>query len=66
MQFPASFEPVRCDPEDEALEAFRPGLPPVGSGSYELSAAIDFSSDMPTETTELDLVTGPRMPITLE
>ena len=66
MQFPASFEPVRCEPEDDALEAFRPGLPPAGSGSFELSAAIDFSSDVPTATGELDLVTGPRMPITLE
>jgi hypothetical protein len=66
MQYAASFEPVRCAPEDEALEAFPADLPPVGAGSYELSAAIDFSPDVPTATTELDLVTGPRMPITLE
>ena len=66
MQFPASFEPVRCEPEDDALEAFRPDLPPVGTGSYEVSAAVDFSSDQVTETTEAFLVTGPPMPITLE
>jgi hypothetical protein len=66
MQFAASFEPVRCEAEDDALETFRADLPPVGAGSYELSAAIDFSPDVPTATTELDLVTGPRMPITLE
>ena len=66
MQFPASFEPVRCEPDDEALEAFPPDLPPVGAGSYELSAALDFSSDQVTATTEAFLVSGPRMPITLE
>ena len=66
MQFPASFEPVRCEPEDDALEAFRPDLPPVGAGSYEVSAALDFSSDQVTATTEAFLVTGPPMPVTLE
>lgn len=66
MQFAASFEPVRCEPEDDALEAFRPDLPPAGAGNYEVSAAVDFSSDQMTETTEAFLVTGPPMPITLE
>ncbi len=66
MQFPATFEPVRCEAEDETTDAFRPGLPPVGAGAYELSAALDFASDQVTETPDLWLITGPRMPITLE
>ena len=66
MEFPASFEPVRCEPEDDALEAFRADLPLAGAGTYELSAALDFSSNEVTATTEAFLVTGPRMPITLE
>ena len=66
MQFTASFEPVRCEAEDDALDAFRPNLPPVGAGTYELSAALDFSSDQVTATPEAFLITGPRMPITLE
>jgi hypothetical protein len=66
LQYAASFDPVRCSPEDDALEAFPADLPLAGAGSYELSAAIDFSPDVPTATTELDLVTGPRTPITLE
>lgn len=66
LQFPVSFEPVRCEPQDDELESFRPGLPPVGPGDYELSAALDFSPAVPTATTELDLVTGPRSPITLD
>ena len=66
MQYSAWFEPVRCTADDETFEAFPAGLPPAGAGSYELSAAIDFAPDVPTATTELDLVTGPRMPIVLE
>ena len=62
MEFPASFEPVRCEPEDEIGEAFRSDLPPAGAGSYEISAALDFSSDQVTATTEAFLVTGPGMP----
>jgi hypothetical protein len=66
MEFPASFEPRRCAPEDEIGEAFRPDLPPAGPGSYEISAALDFSSDQVTGTTEAFLITGLDMPITLE
>ena len=66
MEFPASFEPVRCEPEDERLEAFRPDLPPAGAGTYQISAVLDFSSDQLTGTTEAFLITGPGMPITLE
>jgi hypothetical protein len=66
MEFPASFEPVRCGPEDELLEEFRPDLPPAGAGSYEISAAVNFLSDETTGTTEAYLITGPGLPITLE
>jgi hypothetical protein len=66
MEFPATFEPVRCAPEDEDLEAFRPDLPAAGAGTYQISAALDFSSDQITATTEAFLVSGPPMPIVLE
>lgn len=65
MEFPASFVPVRCATEDDTLEAFRADLPATGPGAYELSAALDFNPDIPTPTSELDLVTGPRTLITL-
>ncbi|MCU1440018.1 MAG: hypothetical protein JWP85_1015 [Rhodoglobus sp.] len=69
LQYAASFEPVRCDVEDDLAEAFRVDLPPVPAGQYEVSAAIDFTPDpsMPQqEIPGLDLVTGPREPITLQ
>ncbi len=66
MELPASFEPVRCEAEDDTLETFRAGLPQVGPGTYEVSAALDFSSDQITETTEAFLILGPRSPIVLE
>jgi hypothetical protein len=71
MKFPASFEPVRCAPGDDALEAFRPDLPSVGAGTYQVSAALDFlsdqvGSDQVTETSETFPVSGPGMPIVLE
>jgi hypothetical protein len=69
MEYPASFLPVRCAVEDDAAESFRIDLPIVPAGRYELSAAIDFSPDpgMPQqETPGIDLVTGPREPITLQ
>ena len=37
----ASFEPRVCSPEDEGLEDFRPGLPAVEAGSYDVSVAFD-------------------------
>ncbi len=66
MDFAASFIPVRCAPEDDALEQFRPDLPALPAGAYDLSAVIDFTSDVPTPTTEIDLIMGPRAPLVLE
>jgi hypothetical protein len=69
LTYAASFEPVRCEAQDDLAEAFRADLPAVPPGEYELSAAIDFSPDpsMPQQQTQgLDLITGPREPITLQ
>lgn len=68
LRYPASFTAVRCGVEDDAAEVFRADLPALPAGDYELSAAIDFSADpsMATNgTPDLDLVTGPRNPVTL-
>ncbi|MDP3208194.1 MAG: hypothetical protein Q8M65_03510 [Rhodoglobus sp.] len=69
LEYEASFNPVRCGIEDDAGEQFRPGLPPLAAGTYELSAALDFVSDSPgsdDSTFGLELVTGPPSPITLQ
>ncbi len=69
LDYSATFVPVRCEPEDDATEQFRPGLPPLPAGNYELSAALDFVSDLPptdSSTDELELVTGPRSAIVLQ
>lgn len=68
IEYPASFTPVKCDVEDDTAEAFRADLPALHAGDYELSALIDFSADESIITdgvTYLDLVSGPRSPITL-
>lgn len=64
MEYQASFTPVRCDVDDDLAESFRPDLPAVPGGSYELSAAIDFSPS--AQDAAIDLVTGPRSNITLQ
>ena len=69
LDFAATFEPVLCAAEDDAAEQFRPGLPPLAAGNYELSAALDFVPDAPPEensTVGLELVTGPTSPIELQ
>jgi hypothetical protein len=67
IEFGASVVPVRCEAADDALEAFRPDLPALPAGDYELSAALDFTPDVPVESSPgLDLVTGPRSAITLQ
>lgn len=68
LEYAASFTPVRCEAEDDARESFRAELPPLATGAYELSAAIDFAPDpsIAVESPELDLVTGPRSPIRLD
>ncbi len=69
LEYPASFEPVRCAPEDDAAEQFRPALPALDPGSYDLSAALDFVADTAPAgdaVVELDLVTGPLSPVSLQ
>lgn len=66
LEYVTVFTPVQCEPQDDELEQFRPDLPAVPAGAYELSAVIDFDSDAPTPTTELELVMGPRSALLLE
>lgn len=68
LEYPASFVPVQCGVEDDAAEAFRADLPALPAGGYELSALIDFAPApaMAPQTTELDLVGGPRSAISLQ
>jgi len=61
LEYTASFAPVVCGVEDDSSEfGFRDDLPSVEPGEYQLSAAIDFLSDV-----DADLVTGPLATITL-
>jgi hypothetical protein len=62
LQYPATFEPVRCNVEDDNAENFREDLPPVGAGLYQLSAAIDFTRN---DGSAIDLVTGPAVRVSL-
>jgi len=62
LQYPATFEPVRCGIEDDSAESFRDDLPEVGAGVYQLSAAIDFTRN---DGSFIDLVTGPAVRVTL-
>jgi hypothetical protein len=41
----ASFEPRVCSPEDDAQEDFRPGLPAVEPGRYDVSVAFDIEQE---------------------
>jgi hypothetical protein len=66
MEYVTTFTPVRCSADDDELEQFRPDLPALPAGQYDLSAVVYFSSDAPTPTTELDLVSGPRAPVVLQ
>lgn len=62
MEYRSSFTPVLCAEEDETSESFREGLPALGAGTYELSAAIYLSPDGGEAPL---LVTGPSMAVTL-
>lgn len=62
LQYPATFEPVRCSSEDDLGETFRQDLPAVGAGLYQLSAAIDFTRN---DGSFIDLVTGPAVRVSL-
>jgi hypothetical protein len=63
LQYPATFEPLICGVEDDTAETFRDDLPAVGSGVYQLSAAIDFTRN---DGSFIDLVTGPAVRVTLD
>ena len=52
--------PVVCGVEDDSAESFRPDLPAASPGVYQVSAAIDFLSDV-----DADLVSGPAQSISL-
>jgi len=76
LRYETTFEPVRCSVDDDLLESFRPDLPAVEPGRYQLSAAIDAmpaegagdTDDAGTSELELgvELVTGPPTTITLD
>ena len=68
LEYGAFFVPARCGVEDDLQEAFSSDLVPVGPGTYELSAAIDFTpgSFALADSTGPDLVTGPRSQIVLQ
>lgn len=61
LQYPASFEPVRCGVEDDGAPSFRPDLPAVPAGRYDVSAAIDLTVVDGTPV----LVTGPLARVSL-
>jgi hypothetical protein len=63
LQYPATFEPVRCGMADDAAETFRDDLPELSPGVYQLSAAIDFTRN---DGSFVDLVTGPAVRVTLD
>lgn len=67
LEYAASFTPVQCGVEDDSAEAFSADLPALAAGAYDLSALIDFAPDpsMGPQTTELELVGGPRSTIIL-
>lgn len=66
MEYSASFTPVRCGVEDDAAESFRPDLPPLGAGVYQVSAAIDLIPEGAEAGAPAELITGPTADITLD
>jgi hypothetical protein len=65
--FSTSFEPLVCGITDDTMPTFRAELPKAGAGSYQLSAALDFSPAVADASgrTAAVLVTGPTSPVTL-
>jgi hypothetical protein len=61
MSFTTTFEPVVCGVTDDERTAFRAELPAAGPGHYQLSAALDVSSDDGTSVR----VTGPAASVIL-
>ncbi len=65
LEYATSFQPVRCDVEDDETGAFREGLPALPPGVYDVSALIDLTrTDIPGAPPEL--VGGPIGQVTLE
>jgi hypothetical protein len=63
LQYAASFQPVRCAADDDLSgEGFPPGLPQLGPGDYDISAAIDLT---PLDGSAATLVTGTPTPVVL-
>jgi hypothetical protein len=60
MTYAVSVAPVLCTADDETDAGFRSGLPPLTSGAYEISAAIDVMG-----VGDADLVMSPASVITL-
>lgn len=60
MEYKTAFTPVVCAVEDDMNESFREDLPAAPAGEYQVSAAIDLSSDA-----DAVLVTGPVQTVTL-
>ncbi|MCU1507835.1 MAG: hypothetical protein JWQ12_100 [Glaciihabitans sp.] len=60
LRLKSSFTPVVCGVEDD-LNGFRDNLPAASPGSYQLSAAADFTGDFAA-----DLITGPTANILLK
>lgn len=69
-ELPIAFLPVRCSVEDDsALYGFRPDLPPVEPGEYQLSFLQDVNfTDFADEqlTPDQDLITADPITITLQ
>lgn len=65
--FSTAFEPLVCGIADDMTPSFRADLTQAGPGSYQLSAALDFSPASPdaSGSTAAVLVTGPTSTVTL-
>jgi hypothetical protein len=61
MEYSASFVPVVCGVEDDLADGFRDDLPEAPAGTYQVSAAIDLTTDGAAE-----LITGPATTVTLK
>jgi len=70
LEYEASIVPVGCSVDDDLAESFPADLPPLATGVYELSAAIDFSPTVTNTEADfdgsVDLVMGPRATIVVE
>jgi len=65
--FDATFQPLVCGVADDEQESFRADLPAAGPGSYQLSAALDFTPAAPDANGQIAavLVSGPTSLVTL-